>query len=242
MFSQAHDTGTVDRDKRTVASFVTGSAFALLLFGCAGGGNQTNPAYFKNGRWSGVSGGALVQNPIICRSSRAKDANEFGDAIKESLIPRLFTNIGVKAPSTDVLEANSSVCKQLSSIRKSTLEVSAPMRATATSSIAACPTCTSMVVPYFYVNDVAVVAELKDRNGTVLATTETDKREADGEVYARILVFTKSGDVMFYGASDYVVRLGIDGLRSRAPALVEQMLVSFPREVLTGAHTADEHP
>lgn len=136
-----------------------------------------------------------------------------------------------------MLPANGKVCSQLSSIRKSTLEVSAATRATVASPFASCPSCTSMVVPYFYVNDVPVVAELKSRDGTVLATTETKEREADGSVYARVLLFARNGDLMFYGGSDYVVRLGAEGLRARAAGMVDSMLVDFPREVLVNART-----
>lgn len=230
------------QNARTAAGILMTCALVSLSSGCASGGNQMNPAYFKGGQWTGVRGGALVENPIVCRTASAKDAGSFVEAIEISLIPKLFQGLGISAPKTDVLEANDKVCSQLSSIRKSTLEVLPATRATVTSAFTSCPSCTSVVVPYFYVNDVPVVAELKSRDGTVLATTETKAREADGKVYARVLVFAKNGDLMFYGGSDYVTALGTDGLRARAAGMVESMMVGFPREVLADARTPNAAP
>jgi hypothetical protein len=206
---------------------------ALLgsLTGACGGWPARNPGFYRDNQWVGVSGPAHLDEVIVCDNARAQGANAMVQTIESSVAPRLARALE-RDPSTLKVHRHSSeggLCTELGNLSGGNFDVAPGLRSTIKKSLADCSACESLVVPSVFVWFDAATSEIRDRNGQTVGSFENGAQKVSGDLFLRVFVFTKSGDLAYNGSA---LVEGVIGIRRDAPAAVEKAMRDFPRHIL----------
>jgi hypothetical protein len=190
-----------------------------------------NPQFYKDEQWVGVSGPAYLDEVNVCENARAQGANATAQTIEDSVVPRVARALE-RDPSTLKVHRHSSesgLCTAFARLNGGNFNVGAGLRAAVKKALADCSTCESLVVPAVFVWSEAATSEIKDRNGQTVATFENGGRRASGDLFLRVFVFTKSGELAYNGGALVEAVIGVE---RDSPAAVAKVMREFPRHIL----------
>lgn len=207
---------------------------ALLgsLTAACGGFPNKNPQFYKEDQWVGVSGPAYIDEVNVCEDARAQGANDMAETIESSVAPQMAEALQ-RDPSTLKVHRHPSgagLCKALGNLNGGNFNVSPGLRAAVKKSLADCSACESLVVPTVFVWFEAATSEIRDQNGRAVGSFENGRQKVSGDLFLRVFVFTKSGDLAYNGSA---LVEGVIGVQRDAPGAIEKAMRDFPRHILT---------